>query len=481
MTNFYMKDLYKNYVVIGGNTAGLAAANQVRRLNQGATITVLEAGNFISYGSCSLPYFISGAVGKIDELISYPPGYFKKEKNIRILLNHRVTAIDTFKKEVTASVKTSNSGESASITFDYDRLIICSGASPVKLDDIPGAESKNVFYFRTVDDALGLKSYIDSASPKNAVIVGAGYIGLLLADALCKIGIKISLIESGSVIYSDYENEITDIIVSEIARRQIKIYTGSKLKEIKKNTGTHTAFSAIIENSKNPEDIGEIYADMFIISTGIRANTGFIKNTSIDTGRHGAIKVSAGFQTSQPGVYAAGDCCLIKNLITKVYDYIPNAQNALKAGRIAGANATGENEQFPGSIGTKVDKIFGLEVAKTGLGLQTATDFKFDILKVTDKGYSRVRAIPGAEPIEALIIVDRKTSRILGAQLAGKEGVAKRIDVFAAAIFTDMTVNDLYQLDTSYSPYTSTMPELVNKICGKAIMMLKKPYYGTLR
>lgn len=494
-------DLNKNFIVIGGNTAGLAAANQIRRLRPDANITVLEAGAHISYGSCGLPYFISGIIDDINSLFVYSREYFEQKKNIKILLNHKVVSIDTSKKEIKAlrletignetivkdetsvkdNIQTSKTSENI-VSFTYDKLVIASGASPVRFDNIYGADSKNIFYFRNVDDALKLKNYLKKNNPKSACIIGGGYIGLLIADALYKVGLKVNIIDAKPKIYADYEDEIVNILNQHLANQNIKTYTNYSLVKFNFNSNSGLAFSAVIsQNTKDKknlkdekyENFEEIDADIFIICAGIKANTDFLKNSFIDLGDFNAIKVSTLMQTSNSSIYAAGDCCLIKNIITKSYEYIPTAQNALKTGRIAGANAAGEHEYFPGSLATKIDKVFDFEIARTGIDMQTALKYNFDVVKITDQYYSHVKAVPGAQIINISIIVDKKSRKILGAQMIGKDGVGKRIDIFAAAITAELKVDDVYMLDCSYSPFISTLPDPVNKICGKAVLLLK--------
>jgi NADPH-dependent 2,4-dienoyl-CoA reductase/sulfur reductase-like enzyme len=474
-----MSDIIKNFLVIGGNTAGLAAANQIRRIRPDAAIVVFEAGKYISYGSCSLPYYISGAVDRIEKLFIYSKDYFEKEKNIKILLNHRITEVNAYKKEITASCVFDSSldgnlTENKTEVFPYDRLVICSGASPVRFDHIPGSGSENVFYFRSVDDALALKEYLRKKDPQSASIIGGGNIGMLLADALGKIGLQINIIEAKQKIFAGYEDEITDILTDAITSQGPKLHTGLRLKQIKTSAADRLAYSAVVEDSSGNGKEMEIDSDIFIIAAGIKANNQFLNNSSLDMAKSGALKVSANMQTSHPGIFAAGDCCLVKNIVTGVYDFIPTAQNALKTGRIAGANAAGSGEYFPGSAGTKVDKLFGFEISKTGIDSETAYAFRFDFIKVSGTFYSHARTVPGAERLTISVIADKKTRQVLGAQIIGKEGAGKRIDVFAASITSGMKVDDLYFLDTSYSPYISTMPDPVNQICGSAVLLLNK-------
>jgi NADPH-dependent 2,4-dienoyl-CoA reductase/sulfur reductase-like enzyme len=493
--------LYKNILVIGGNASGLAAASQARRENPDAEITVLEGGNYISYGSCGLPYYVSGIVRDLNSLFTYVPSYFEEKRRIRILKNHRVVSINTFKKEVTANILSgemlsSNTGEGSfltgsqadknkntspgsssinftNISFAYDRLVICSGASPVK-PDIPGINANGVFNFWDVKDAVVLKKYIEAKNPRQAVIIGSGSVGLLMAEALAVCGLKVTVVEAKNRVFEDHEEEITSVLEEKIRNSGMQLLTSYRVDSINYNRESGQVFSvsAIPAKSLNGEKI-EVEAQIVIVAVGIEPNTGFLESSSIEINGNKAIKVNLKQQTSQTNVFSAGDCCLIKNIVTGSWDYIPSAGNAIKAGRVAGANAAGADEVFEGSVATKVDRVFGMEITRTGVGLAQALDYRFNAFKITDNFSSHAKSLPGAENITITLIVDISTRRILGAQMAGKDTVGKRIDVFAAAITNEMTVDKAYMLDLSYAPSIATAPDAITRICGKAVSLLK--------
>lgn len=474
----YNNEIFKNLLIIGGNVAGLAAASQARRTNPGLNITVLEAGGYVSYGTCGLPYYLSGEISKFEDLFAYPVSFFEEERNIKILLNHKVVRIDPSQKEVLVNINNSSQNKA----FSYDKLIICSGGSPISLP-IPGISAPNVFGFRTVEDVLKLKSFISQTNPEKATIIGGGSIGFLVAEALVKLGIKATIVEKERQIFKDYEEEISTILHKKARLEGVEIFTGSSVNSINQDYGgkaisctIKTADRGGIINTNIKTDITTdiVNADFIIIATGILANTGFLSGTSIDLGINRAIKVSPKLQTSYVNIYAAGDCCTVKNLVTGKDDYIPTANNAAKMGRIAGENAAGGDEIFPGSVGTKIDRVFGLEIAKTGITLNQANELGFNAFKISDSYPSHVKALPGAESITITIIVDSTSTKLLGAQMIGREGIAKRIDIFATALTREMTVGEIYMLDLSYAPSVSTVWDPVNKICGKAVLKLKR-------
>ncbi len=485
-----LSKLYKNILIIGGNASGLAAASQARRESPDADITVLESSDYVSYGSCGLPYYVSGIIGDLNSLFAYTQSYFEEKRKIRILKNHKAVSIDTFKKEVTVNiisknieseslpggyqtVKDGNTSSGNSINIAYDRLVICSGASPVRLP-VPGINAKGVLGFWDVKDALVLKSYIETQNPKQAVVIGGGSVGLLMAEALAGKGLQVTLIETKKRVFADYEEEITSVFEETLYNCGIKVLTGNRVDSINYNRESGQVFSvsAVPIESVTGEKT-EIEAQLVVVAAGVAPNTGFLESGFIEINENKAIKVNPKQQTSHTNIFAAGDCCLVKNIVTGSWDFIPSAGNAIKAGRVAGANAAGADEVFEGSVGTKVDKVFGLEIARTGIGLTQAINYRFNAFKITENFFSHVKSLPGAENIKITLVIDISTRRILGAQMIGKDGVAKRIDVFAAAVTNEMTVDKVYMLDLSYAPPIATAPDAITRMCGKAISVLK--------
>ena len=299
-------------------------------------------------------------------------------------------------------------------------------------------------------------------------MIGGGQVGLLMAEAFTKIGIKTVVVEKMDRMLGGFEEEISIIMAKKAGMENIDILTGTEVISINDSSVT-------IESSGEREDIG---CDLVIMAAGIRPNTGFLEETSIELGKNGAIVVDSKQQTSHMNIYACGDCATVKNLVTGRHDYIPTANNGVKTGRIAGDNAAGGSSMFPGSVGTVVDKILDLEIARTGIGSQDAMGSGFEAIKLIDSYSSHAGSVPGAKKIAVIAIADTRTRRLLGAQMIGGEGVGKRIDVFATAITNEMTVDDIYMLDLSYSPAISTVWDPVNKICGKAVLAIR--YQGSL-
>ncbi len=461
---YYQLGQKEKILIIGGNVSGLAAASQARRVSPDVEITVLESGDYISYGTCGLPYYISDVVTDPKKLFAYPESFFKEKRNIDVLKNHEVLGLDPQKRQILASVNKSKDLK----VFQYDRLVICSGAKPIDLD-IEGLEGENVFHFRNVEDTFGLKKYILSNRPRKAVIIGAGSIGLLMAEALKKNSIDVTVIEKTKNIFNEFETEISTVLLKKLALEDVAVHTDTVVLSAANEGGK---VKNIQVNKKG--SLLHIETDLVILSAGIVANTSFLKKTSIETGIFDAIKTSPKMQTSYTNIYAAGDCCCLKNIVTGKYDYIPTANNAAKMGRVAGENILGGNMVFPGSVGTKIDVIFDFEIAKTGIGIDKATELGHNAFKITDSYYSHAKALPDSTMITVSLVIDFPTRKILGAQMIGNECIAKRIDIFATALTTEMTIDDIYMVDLSYSPTTSTVWDAVNKICAKAVLAIEK-------
>ncbi len=461
---YYQLGQKEKILIIGGNVSGLAAASQARRASPDIEITVLESGNYISYGTCGLPYYISDVVTDQSKLFAYPESFFKEKRNIDVLKNHKAVRLDPQKRQLLVKVGSSDALQ----PFDYDRLVICSGAVPVDLN-IEGFEAENVFHFRNVEDTYSLKKYLVYNRPKKAVVVGAGSIGLLMAEALKKNSIEVTLVEKESNIFNEFDTDISTVLHKKLLLENISIHTDAMIISAENEDGRIKSVKISHQGA-----LHDIETDLVLLATGIKASTSFLKGTSVELGIYDAIRTSPKLQTSYSNIYAAGDCCCVKNIVTGKIDYIPTANNAAKMGRIAGENLLGGNRVFPGSVGTKVDLLFGLEVAKTGIGIDKAIELGYNAFKTTGNFYSHAKALPGSTIITISLIIDYPTRKILGAQMIGNECIAKRIDIFATALTAEMTIDDVYMVDLSYSPSTSTVWDAVNKICAKAVLEIEK-------
>jgi NADPH-dependent 2,4-dienoyl-CoA reductase/sulfur reductase-like enzyme len=410
-------------VVIGGVAAGLSAAARARRIDRSLEIVVLEKGSVISYGACGLPYYLDGRVESLDQLIVYTPERFSKERDITVRIGAEAASISHPRREVWLA-----GGEKVR----YDRLVIATGARRDRTA-IQGSESPHVFTLHTMEDAWRLKEFIRRRAPKRAVVVGAGYIGLEVADALRGNGLGVTVLESSCGVLGRQDAELTEFMTAHLARHRIELRC-------------HTHVTAI-----EPGKVVDVPCELVVIASGLRPNVAIAAEAGVELGRTGAIRASARMETSLPGVYAAGDCAETTDLVTGKAAYIPLGTTANKMGRVAGANAAGAREHFPGVVGTQIARICGVGFAMTGLSAAQARKDSFDPVSVRIESRDRARYFSG-RPTTVELVADRRSRRLLGGTVIGEYGVEGRINVIATALASRLRVEDFEQLDLAYSP-----------------------------
>lgn len=424
-------------VIVGGVAAGTKAASRARRLDPEMEITVYQDEPEPSISECGLPYFLSGVVEQREKLIVRTPERFARD-GIEVLVRHRVEKIDPTSR--TLSVLDLNTGE----TFDdhYDRLIIATGARAV-LPPIPGADLEGVFKLRFLTDADEVGRYIEERTPKKATIVGGGYIGLEVAENLCRLGMEVSLIEGEDRVALAYGPEVSDRVEAELEAHGVGVYTGEVVDEF---TGEGRIRGVKVGGK-------ELESDLVIVGVGIRPNAELAAEAGVEIGSSGAIKVDRHMKTSLPDVWAAGDCAQTTNLVSDKPAWVPLGDTANQMGRVAGTNAaTGENVlEFPGVLGTGIFKVFDLGVGKTGLSEREAKEAGFEVVSQGLEANDRASYYPGARKVFLKLIVDRATGRLLGAEAAGA-GAAKLTDICAAALWGRLSYPDLVNIDLAYSP-----------------------------
>jgi NADPH-dependent 2,4-dienoyl-CoA reductase/sulfur reductase-like enzyme len=409
-------------VVIGGVAAGMSAAARARRVDPSLEILVLERGQHVSWAACGLPFYVSGRVASLDELILHTPDYFRRERNIDVRTGAEVVAIQPARRQLVL-----RGGERIS----YDKLVIACGARPVR--DLPGADLPHVFTLHTLEDARRLREFIEQRRPQRAVVVGAGYIGLEVADALAERGLCVTVLEASPYILGRQDRELTEIVTRHLAARGIQFRLGTRVSAIQ------------------AEGVEGTPADLIVLAIGVRPNVELAAEAGIELGRHGAIRVNERMETNLAGVYAAGDCAETVHVVTGAPVYIPLGTTANKMGRVAGANAAGRRERFPGVAGTLIVALRDLAVAMTGLSSTEARQAGFSPVSVRIEAPDRSRYM-GSDPTWVELVADRNTTRLLGGSVIGKRGVAGRINVLAAAITAGMTTEQFAQLDLAYTP-----------------------------
>ena len=433
----------KKVVIIGGVAAGMSAASSAKRVRPEMEVTVLEKDAHISYGACSLPYYISDEVKDHNDLIALTPRVAEKERGIKVLTGHEALSINPRTKRIVAR----DLRAETEALFPYDKLVLATGGLPI-IPPFPGIELKNIFTIRTLNDGMAIKRFIEEQQPKRAVIVGGGYIGMEMCESLKKRSLEIAVIEKMDRVLGTMDLEITKVVEQKLADEGVRLYKETSVKGFEGEGGVVTRVVT---------DKGTFAADFVVLAVGVRPNTALIEGTEIALGARGAIAIDEHLCTNVPNIYAAGDCAETLHLVTGKKVYIPLGTTANKQGRVAGENAAGLNSVFEGVVGSAVTKIFDLEVARTGLSTMEADKEGYDYVSSTIQGWSRSRAYPAGKPITVMYVVERGTGRLLGAQMIGEEGVAHRIDTLATALYNKMTVEEVARLDLAYAPPFATV------------------------
>ncbi|MFQ5604254.1 MAG: FAD-dependent oxidoreductase [bacterium] len=435
------KSRKERLIVVGGNAAGMSAASKAKRLHPQLEVIALERTPHVSYSACGIPYYISDLVREPAELIAITPRQFEEQRGIQMLTLHEVLAVNPVQRTVIARSLESLYEK----CFEYDRLVLSTGGLPAK-PNIAGVDLKNVFTVQTLQDGIRIKSFVDEKRPERAVIIGGGYIAMEMAEAFSKRFLGVTIIEKEAQILPGFDERLTAQVVAELQAHDVRILTSKNVEEfVGDETGDVRAVTVTGLDAPVP-------ADLVLSCMGLLPNTALAESAGVRLGNTGAIAVDWKMQTNVANIYAAGDCAEVKNLVTGKPDYIPLGSTANKQGRVAGENIGGGFGAFKGVVGTSVFKVFSLEVARTGLDLQTARQFGFNPAAVVITAPAKAAYFAGAREITISVIFDHSNARLLGAQMVGKEGVSKRIDVFATALCNKMTLHEMAYLDLSYAP-----------------------------
>lgn len=442
-------------IIIGGDAAGMSAASKVRREQPYREIIVFEKSRYTSYSACGIPYYISETVQTSDELIVRSPETFREKYNIDVRTLHLVTEVDSVNKRI----KVLDKEKEREFWQEYDQLLIATGGKAY-CPDIEGYDSENVFGISTLKSGINLENYIEYEKPEKAVIIGGGYIGLEMAEALLIRGLEVNLINRSEQVMNTMDPDMGAIVSEAMRNLGVKLYLEEELTGFETKDGKVTA---VVTNKQT------LATDLVVLGMGSSPNTAFLKNSGIALGVKDAIKVNAQMQTNVPDVWAAGDCTETLNLVSKKHMYIALGTVANKTGLVAGSSLAGEKAVFPGAVGTAVCKICNYEVARTGLHEKDLR--KLDIDYVTGIIESKTRAgyYPGAKTITVKLLAEKNSGRLLGGQIIGEEGAAKRIDVLATALTHNLTLQNIIDLDLSYAPPFSPVWDPVQTAARKLI------------
>jgi len=425
-------------LIIGGSDAGISAALRAKELDKSVNVTVVVADSFPNYSICGIPFYLSGEVPDWRNL-AHRTAEEIAETGINLLLNHTAQSVAPAKKSI---LVVDRQGQVQWLS--YDKLVIGTGAVPVK-PPIQGLDLPGVFLLHSMEDTFAVHQYLTTYLPQSAVIVGGGYIGLEMADALTHRGIAITVVEHSPTVMKTVDPSLGQVIGEELQRHGVEVFNSVKIDAIEQK-GTQLAVSGS----------GGFYktTDMVVVAVGVRPLTDLAESAGLKTGIRGAIQVNRKMETNVSDIYAAGDCVETWHRLLNQYTYLPLGTTAHKQGRIAGENAVGGEREFAGSLGTQVVKVFDLAIARTGLRDSEALSVGLAPVTVELDTWDHKVYYPGAHRLKIHVTGDYHSGRLLGAQILGhyQAEVAKRIDIFATALFHGMMVEELNDLDLSYTP-----------------------------
>ena len=435
-------------IIIGGVAGGASAAARIRRLDETAQIIVLERSNYVSYANCGLPYFIGGVIREQAELTLQTPRSFWERFHIDVRVRNEAVDIDV--KSKTVAIRRLDTGEI--YHEQYDKLLLSPGAKPV-VPHLPGVTSERIFSLRTVEDTLRIRKFTEEYKPATAVLVGGGFIGLEMAENLTAMGISVTVIQRSNQLFAPMDADMASFIHAQMRSH------GVKLELEKTVTGFSSKGGKPVTMIKDSEPIS---SDMVLLGVGVEPDTVLAEKAGLALGIREAVAVNEYMETSVPDIYAVGDAVEVSHFVTGKKSLISLAGPANKQGRIAADNICGGNSMFKGAQGSSVIKIFEMTGAVTGINEKTAEAAGIVYDKVVLSPVSHAAYYPGGQTMYMKVLYEKETLRLLGAQIAGYEGVDKRIDVIAAAIRAGMTADKLAELELAYAPPYSSAKDPVN-------------------
>ncbi|HLT16835.1 MAG TPA: FAD-dependent oxidoreductase [Acidimicrobiales bacterium] len=426
-------------VVIGGDAAGMTAAMQARRRQPYLEIVVLERGPWTSYAACGIPYLVGGEVERLEDLVVRSPQQFRDQHRIDVRIRHEAMAIDHDRRQV----EVRDHQHQRTIALGYDKLLVATGARPLR-PDLPGIDLEHVKGVQTLDDARVLLDHARSRQCRRVVVVGGGYIGLEMAEAFCRWGAEVTIVER--------QAQLMGTLDPDIAARLVEPMEGLGI-EVRLNTAV-AGFEpgAVLLDGEERLD-----ADLVVLGLGVTPNAELAADAGVATGARGALSVDRRQRTNLDGVYAAGDCCESWHLVSGRTVHVALGTVANKQGRVAGINLGGGYATFPGVVGTAITRVCSLEVSRTGLTEGEAADAAIDAVAASIDTTTRASYLPDAEPMTVKLIAERGTGRLLGGQIVGGEGAAKRIDTVATALHARLRVDEVVDLDLAYAPPFSSV------------------------
>ena len=424
-------------VIIGGDAAGMSAAAKIRREQPQREILVLEKTAYTSYSACGIPYWLGGLVESAENLVVRSPEVFRRDYDIDVRTGHEVREIDPVAQRLLI-----RGADGREFREAYDQLLIATGAHPF-CPDLPGSGASGIFGLSTLASGERLAEFLEGEHPRRAVVVGGGYIGLEMAEALVRRKLEVALIDRNSEVMNTLDPEMGALVSAALREVGVALYLGEELREFRVSGSRVTG---VVTSQR------ELPADVVILGMGVRPNAALAAAAGLELGVKGAIKVDGRMQTGDPNIWAAGDCVASVHRLTGKPTYIALGTVANKQGVVAGINLAGGQAWFPGVMGTAVSKICRVEVARTGLQEKELQALGIGFITAKIEAQTRAHYFPGAGPMTVKLLAEAGSGRLLGAQIVGEEGAAKRIDIVATALTAGMTAADLVDLDLSYAP-----------------------------
>lgn len=438
----------RKVIIVGGVAGGASAAARLRRLDEDAEIILVEKGEYISFANCGLPYYIGEVIKDKDKLLVQTPEKMKERFRIDVRVNSEVVRINTGEKTVEILSKPDN----RLYKETYDKLILSPGAEPIR-PRLAGIDSQRIFTLRNIPDTYRIKDFVDKSNPRRAVVVGAGFIGLEVAENLHMRGVKVTVVELADHVIGPLDYDMAALVHQHMKSKEVEFYLKDAVESFKDEG---SSISVNLSSGRS------LKADMVILGIGVRPEARLAMEAGLKTGRTGGIYVNEYMQTSDPDIYAVGDAVEVKDYISGNEALIPLAGPANKQGRIAANNICGIDEKFEGTQGTSIVKIFDITVAITGNNERVLIKNGIPYEKSFTHSASHAGYYPGAIPMSIKLLFGKADGKLLGAQIVGYEGVDKRIDVLSTAMRAGMTVYDLEKLELAYAPPYSSAKDPVN-------------------
>lgn len=450
----------KKVVIVGGVAGGASAAARLRRIDEEAEIILIEKGEHISFANCGLPYYIGEVIKEKEKLLVQTPEKMKERFRIDVRVNNEVIKINSENK----TVEILNIPKNKVYTETYDKLILSPGAEPIK-PRLTGIDSAKIFTLRNIPDTYRIKDYVDQNMPKRAVIVGAGFIGLEVAENLHMRGVKVTVVELADHVIGPMDFDMAAIVHQHMKAKDVELYLKDAVEAFE---DTDTSINVKLSSGR------VLKTDMVIMGIGVKPETRLAADAGLKIGKTGGIYVDETMRTSNPDIYAVGDAVEVKDFVSGNEALIPLAGPANKQGRIAANNICGMNEKFEGTQGTSIVKIFDITVALTGNSERILKRNGVEYQKSFTHTASHASYYPGAIPMSIKLLFGKNDGKILGAQIVGYDGVDKRMDVISTAMRAGMTVFDLEKLELAYAPPYSSAKDPVNIAGFTASNILKK-------